>query len=335
MKRTSLICVTMLLISAGHLAASEDTNATSAGPSRGLVSFAGEAPEAVAAAVILPVAVPTILLDVSDVDTTISVPSTVTYHPGFDTYYASATGNPNYAGFVFGSAGGAPIHVEEPLNIDVRAWNYNANTNLLEVVTYDAVTGGAGRGLIEAQTDGSGLLTGGTASLLAAMPGNNGSQTAPAYNATANVFYSRDDNNVVNRVSRIDGSLLGTINLDFVSAGITSAPDDGIVYVPEIDALGVLDESAETLSLFDGSGAFLANVSLPLDVGGSSRRPGYANGQLFVWDSTLDGWQGLRILDDVSSITAIPTASTVGLVVFGLLLLVVSLLLLGRRRAMS
>lgn len=313
--------------------AADDTNEPVPGARPAPVPWTGVPAEGGEGAVPLAVAVPTIFLDVSGVQSTISVPSTVTYHPGFDFYYASGTGSTNRPAFVFGSGGGAPTHVEEPLNIDARSWNFNANTGLLEVVTFNAAAGGAGRGLIEAQTDGGGLLDGGTASLLATMPGNIGSQTAPAYDAGANVFFSRDNSNVVNRVSRADGTLVSTLNLDFASAGITAAPDDGIVYVPELAALGVLDELADTLSLFDLGGAYLATVSLPVDLTGNSRRPGYANGQLFVWDEALTGWQGLRIVDAVQPIQAIPALSTLGFAALALLLAALAVIGLRHRRA--
>lgn len=329
---TSVVLALAFTISPVH--AADDTNAPVPGARPAPVPWTGVPADAVDAAVPLAVAVPTIFLDVSGVQSTISVPSTVTYHPGFGFYYTSGTGNTARPAFVFGPGGGAPTHVEEPINIDARAWNFNSNTGLLEVVTFDAVSGGAGRGLIEAQTDGGGLLNGGTATLLPSMPGNIGSQTAPAFDAAANVFYSRDNSNVVNRVSRVDGSLVSTFNLDFASAGITAAPDDGIVYVPELAALGVLDEVADTLSLFDLGGAYLATVSLPVDLTSNSRRPGYANGQLFVWDEAQTGWQGLRIVGVLQPvIQAIPTLSALGFTALALLLAALAVAALRRRRA--
>ncbi len=326
-----LVLVLMIAVGAtGAALAADDTNATAASTGA-LVPFTGAAPQATQGVTLLAIAQPTILLDVSGTGATISVPSTVTYHPAYDLYYASATGNPTYAGFVFGPAGGAPIDLEQPLNIDVRAWNYNSNTALLEVVSYDALNGGAARGLIQAQTDGSGLLTGGTATLLASMPGNNGSQTAPAYDPAANVFFSRNGSNVVNVVNRSDGSLASTFNLDFASAGVTSVPDDGMVFVPELGAVGVLDEAADTLSLFDLGGAFLATVAIPFDVTDQSRRPGYANGQLFVWDDSLGGWQGLTIFGQ-PLIQDIPALSGRGLAALALLLIAAAIVGLRLRR---
>jgi hypothetical protein len=334
-KRAALTSVVLALVfTVSPVHAAGDTNEPAPGARPVPVPWTGVPADAVEGAVPLGVAVPTIFLDVSGVQSTISVPSTVTYHPGFGFYYASGTGNTTRPGFVFGPGGGAPTHVEEPLNIDPRAWNFNSNTGLVEVVTFDAVSGGAGRGLIEAQTDGGGLLNGGTASLLPSMPGNLGSQTAPAYDAGANVFYSRDNSNVVNRVSRVDGSLVSSFNLDFASAGITAALNDGIVFVPELAALGVLDELADTLSLFDLAGAYLATVSLPVDLTSDSRRPGYANGQLFVWDDASTGWQGLRIVDAVQPpIQEIPTLSAIGLSALALVLAGLAAAALRRRRA--
>jgi hypothetical protein len=240
-------------------------------------------------------AVRTIFLDATG--EAFSVPSSVAYHPGFDRYYASDTGGTGVPGFVFPGMGGAPLQTQTPLNIDPRAWNFNPNTGFLELVSFDAVTGGVGRGLIEARIDVSGNLTGGTTTLLPSMPGNNGSQTSPAYDPVSDVFYSRDSSSTVNVVRRSDGVLAGTILLDFTAASLASAYDDGIIFVPAADWLGVLDSAANRVVLFDRLGSFVGASALDITLTSSSRRPGYANGQLFAFDSARNGWQGFRILD--------------------------------------
>jgi len=226
-----------------------------------------------------------------------SVPSTVTYNPTFDQYYASYTGFTGVPAFVFGATGGSPVQTRMPLNIDPRAWNFNPNAGLLEVVTFSAVTGGAGQGLIEARVDATGMLTGATSTLLPSMPGNDGSQTAPAYDAVRDLFYSRSSSSTVNVVRRSDGSLAGTIVLDFTTAGISTVLDDGIVFVPEPRWLGVLDDASDSVAFFDLLGKFVGTTALDIMIDSTARRPGYTNGQLFVFDGARNGWQGYRVVD--------------------------------------
>lgn len=256
-----------------------------------------------------------------------SAESSVAYHPGFDQYYTSGIGDTSRPGFVYDSTG-TLIHTEDPLNIDVRAINFNPNTGLLEVVTFGAVTGGVDRGLIEAQLDGSGLYTGGTATLLASMPGNDGndgSQTMPAYDPARDRFYSRVSSNTVNIVARSDGSLLGTITLDFATAGVASATFYALGFAPSQDWLIVTDPGNDTAVIFDLNGDHVGtsalDVSVPFSYG-----MGFANGQLFV--QTGEGYQGFDIGAGASSASppaAIPTIGTYGLIftVLGLLMLAV------------
>lgn len=279
---------------------------------------------------LLPVAVRTIFLDVSAVSG-ISVPCSVAYHPGFSRYYASGTGSPDRPSFSFGPGGGVPLQVTDPLNIDCRAWNYNSNTGQLEVVSFNAQSGGTDKGLILPGTDGSGNLTGGTTTLLASMPGLNGSQTSPGYNPGADVFYSRAGSDTVNVVNRSDGSLNTTITLDFATAGVNSVPDDGTVYIPGDDLLGVVDSGDEAVVLFDLSGNYVTTLALDIDVVSNSRRPGYTNGQLFVWDGARDGWQGYQIAEQGN--VTIPTLSQTGIIILVLVLGVFSIVVIRRRVA--
>lgn len=259
---------------------------------RALSALAGAAVPFLAMAAPLDPAVRTIQLNP---DHSFSVPSSVAYHPGFDRYYASDTGSTDRPAFVFGPGGGVPLQIQQPLNIDARGWNYNANTGQLEIVTFNACCEGGARGLIAPGVDGSGNLTGGTTNLLAPLPGLPDSQVAPAFNPASNVFYARETGATVNVVSRTNGASAGTINLDFGSAGPISVPDDGIVYIPEEGWLGVLDQGDDELVVFDLAGNFMANIQLDIDVTSTSRRPGYANGQLFVYDPVADQWQGYEV----------------------------------------
>jgi hypothetical protein len=255
-----------------------------------------------------------------------SAESSVAYHPGFDQYYTSGIGTTGRPGFVYDSTG-TLIHTEDPLNIDVRAINFNPNTGLLEVVTFNAVTGGVGRGLIEAELDGSGLYTGGTATLLASMPGNDGNQTMPAYDPARDRFYSRASSNTVNIVARSDGSLLGTITLDFATAGVASATFFALGFAPSQDWLIVTDSADNTAVIFDLNGDHVGtsalDVSVPVEYA-----MGFANGQLFV--QTGEGYQGFDIGAGATSTSppaAIPTIGT-----YGLIFTVLGLLMLAARR---
>lgn len=270
----------------------------------------------------------TIFLD-SDGDAG-SVASPVAYHPAFDRYYGSGSGNTSVTGLAFGSSGGLPVSTVQPLNIDPRSWVYNANTAQLEVVSFDAVDVGTDQGLILPGVDAAGDLTGGTTELLASLPGLDGNQTAPAYDAGDDVFYSRSNSNSVNVVNRSDGSLAGTITLDFSGAGISSVVSDGIVYVPAEDLLGVLDASTDLAVFFNMDGTFASAAQLDVDVTSASRRPGFANGQLFVFDGARAGWQGYAIFELAES-RAIPTLSTSGLALLSLVMAALALVMLRGR----
>ena len=224
------------------------------------------------------------------------VDSSVAYHPSFNLYYAAHMGNPLHAGFVYNSAGSI-VQREEPLNIDVRSLYYNPNTGLIESVSYDAVSGGgAGKGLFDAQIDGSGFFNGGTATLLVSMPGNDGSQTIPAYDVTRDRFYSRDTSNSVSIVSRTNGASLGTITLDFAGAGVGSASAYVIAHVPSEDWLVILDYANNTAVVFDIVGNYIGTSALDTDVP-TTFAMGYANNQLFVgvYTSSRRGYQGYNI----------------------------------------
>lgn len=219
--------------------------------------------------------------------------SSVAYHPGFDQYYASDIGNPNLPAYVFDNTG-ALIQTQDPINIDVRAWNYNPSTDMLEVVTYNAVGGGSGYGLIEAQIDGSGFLTGGTSTILATMPGNDGTQTMPAYDPINDRFFSREDSGNVNIVNRADGSLIGTITLDLATAGAGAITYAAIGYDPSEEWLIVTDATNDTAVIFDTAGNYVGTSALDVNVD-SNYRMGYTNHQLFVFDSAQGGYQGYDI----------------------------------------
>lgn len=240
------------------------------------------------ASVVLPDGVPTIFLERGP--GTGSTPMSVAYHPLFSYYYASNGGNPSFAAWVYDAAGNR-IQDLGALGIDARGWNYNPNTGLLEVVAF-----GTG-GLWEAQVDGSGLLTGVANPLLGSMPGNNGSQTMPAYDPVNDLFYSRNQDGLVHRVSRTDGSFIDSFSLDLAAAGVTGGDltSYAIGYDPAFELLIVADATNDRALVFDTAGAFIGASNLAMNVP-TGFRMGYANGQIFVFDDSSNGWQGFEVL---------------------------------------
>lgn len=267
-------------------------------------------------------AVPTITLVVENGE------SGVAYHPEFGYYYAAEIGNLDRPAWVFDIDGNL-IHTEDPINIDIRSLNYNPNTGLMEAVSYNALNGGTDRGLINAELDGSGLFTAGTATLLATMPGNLSSQTMPAYDAARDRFYSRDNSNSVNIVDRSDGSLLGNITLDFATAGAGSVTEYAIGYAPSQDWLIVTDDTNNTAVVFDINGDYVGTSNLTGDVP-EDYDMGFANNQLFFYDSSSDFYRGFDIgagaPERPGAAEAIPS-----LTAFGTLLLALGILLLAAR----
>lgn len=243
---------------------------------------------------VLPNGVPTIYLERGAGSQT---PMNIAYHPGFDYYYGSNGGNPGYPGWVWNSSG-TRIQDLAAVNIDVRSWYYNPNTGQLEVLSYNAMGGGAQRGLIAPGVDGSGLLTGGTTTLMASVPGLISAQTMPAYDPNGDLFYSRDANNAtVNVASRATGAFVSSFNLDLASAGVTGGDltDYAMGYDPAFNLLIVTDDPNNRALVFDTNGAYIGASALNVDVP-SNYRVGYANGQLFVFDTLRNGWQGYTIL---------------------------------------
>ena len=232
------------------------------------------------AVAVLPNAVPTINLSGSGNGST---PMSIAYHPSFNQYYGALGGSASFSGFVWDAAGNL-LGSQTPINIDSRSLNYNPNTGLIENVTFAAVGGGAGFGLFSMGLDGSGLFTGSNSGpILATLPGLNGSQTMPAYDAARNQLYSRASGATVNVVSRSTGGLLSVVNLDLASAGSPVLQNNTIGYDAISDALIAVDVSNVRALVFDLSGNFLGASDLPAGtILSSSFSMGYANGQLFV-----------------------------------------------------
>ncbi len=265
---------------------------------------------------------------------TFSSPMNVAYHPSFDQYYASTGGSPSFQASVYDNTG-AIVNNIATINIDVRAWNYNPNTGLMEVVTYNANAGGTGFGLIQAQLDGSGFYTGGTTELLAVMPGNINTQTMPAYDSGNNVFYSRSSGNTVNVVSRTNGSLLNTFNLDTASASSGTLNSNALGFSEPDGWLIVIDTTNNTAVVFDTSGNYVGTSALDISTE-ATFGAGFANGQLFAWDDSRSGWQGYNIGGSGPGIAVLEPATPVPtLSAYGIVLTALGLLLVATRRLRS
>ena len=220
-------------------------------------------------------------------------PMNVAYHPGFDQYYTGGGGFGTNSGAVFDGAGN--LVQDSDVVVDLRALNYNANTGELEAATYNAVNGGADYGLYSIGLDGSGHYDATSAELLASVPGLIDSQTMPAYNPDADVFYSGSNGNPnVNVADRSDGSFISSFSLDLNGRNNSTY---AVGYDPDNGWIIIADTGLDQLHVFDTSGNHLGSSNLDMDIAGGYGF-GYTNGQAFVWDQSRTGWQGYRIKAD-------------------------------------
>lgn len=227
----------------------------------------------------------------------------VTWDPSSQQYYAAGTGSgePMYSPLFTYAANGTLVD-EFPayLEHDLRSINYNSNTNKLELMTFTARDGGIGavggraQGLFEADRDASGLPTGSTTALLGSLPGNLGRQTMPVYDAGRDLFYSFSNTNIFNRVSRVNGSLLGNIALDTAPIGNPGFTWFASGFDQQNDLLVVTSGNVDKAYTYRVDGTYADTWDLDIDVGGFYGT-GFANGQLFVYDSARSGWQGYAI----------------------------------------
>jgi len=224
---------------------------------------------------------------------------TVAYHPGFKQYYGSGGGSPSNPGYVWSSSGtllqGGGYG--NPVGIDVRAWNWNPNTNQLEILPY-GVQGGV-YALSTPNLDGSGFLTGSNTSLLGSMPGIPDYQTSAAYDPSRDVYQARETGgNVVRQVSRSTGNQTGSVSLDFGAAGINAGMlnEYNVSYDPAHDLLAVQDYSAspDVVYMFHATnGSFAGSNTLAADTPYPYYNGSFSNGQYFQWTDT--GWQGYKL----------------------------------------
>lgn len=256
-----------------------------------------------------------------------SNPMAVAYHPGQNRYYGGDGGRNDYPGFTWDAAGNL-LDVQAPINMDVRAYNFNPNTGNIEVVTFSAVGGGSPDALMTAGLDANGFLSGTNTTALSAMPGLPGTQTMPAYDPAADVFYARSTTGTVNIVNRSDGTLAGTISLDLAAAGTPTLQSDFVGYDRSRQLLITVDTDNERALVHDLSGNFLgASNVVNFNPQQANFSAGYANGQLFLFDTDIDAYRGFSLFEEaLAPSMPIPTMQTWGLLLLVALMLGTALL---------
>lgn len=212
----------------------------------------------------------------------VSNTASIGFDPMLGLYYGSRAGSSSYTASVWDLAGNQEQSLA-PMNIDARAWNYNSNTGEIEVVTFTS-------GLFSAERDANGRLLGSYNEVLANLPDSPSSQTMPSYNAATNEFYAYGSSGSEVRVlDAATGNLNETITLDLASAGISGLSSHFVGYDPFENAL--IGTNSDTAYVFGLDGSFLGSSSLSLTAL-NAFNAGYANGQLFLYNSGLQGFQG-------------------------------------------
>jgi hypothetical protein len=217
-------------------------------------------------------------------------PMNVAYDPGRDLYYTGGGGFPANDATVLDGNGNIVSTNQVPA--DLRSWFYNPNTGNLELVSYNAVGGGGDYGFFTCGRDGSGYLDGTKTLVLANMSGLNGSQTMPAFDPVANVLYSgTSGSTTVNKVDRATGSLISTISC---TGGPGSNGGYSVGYDGDENWLMLFDSTGSRVMVYDGtSGAYIGSAAVDLTY--ANYGFGYANKQVWVYDSNRNGWQGYDI----------------------------------------
>ncbi len=217
-------------------------------------------------------------------------PMNVAWDPSRSLYYTGGGGYSSNTATVNDTSGSVLSGI--PVPGDLRAWNYNPNTGNLEMVTYAAQSGGGDYGFFSVGRDGSGYLDGTKSLVLSSMPGLADSQTMPAFDPVANVLYSGSvGSNSVNKVDRTNGSLISTINC---SGGPGSNDTYSVGYDRDENWLMLFNNSSSSVMVFNGtSGAYIGSATT--DIAAFFYGFGYANKQVWVYDSSRNGWQGYDI----------------------------------------
>ncbi len=211
--------------------------------------------------------------------------SSIAFDPNLGLYYGSQVGSSSYSAAVWDPTG-TQQQLLDPLNIDARSWFYNPNTGDLELVTFTS-------GLFTVNRNPDGTLLGSYAELFASLSGSPTSQTMPSYNPATNELYAYGSGGAdVSVLDRATGNLKSTITLDLASAGIGGLSSYFIGYDPNENVL--IGTSGATAYVFGLDGSFQGSSALTLGTDGNYDA-GYANGQLFLYNDGLQGWQGFDL----------------------------------------
>ena len=217
----------------------------------------------------------------------VSNSGSIAYDPNLGLYYGSRVGSSSYTAAVWDPMGTQQQKLS-PLNIDARSWIYNPNTGSLELVTFTS-------GLFTVNRDGDGLLLGTYDELIEQLPGSPTSQTMPSYNPATNELYAYGLGGAdVSVLDRETGNLNSTITLDLASAGISGLSSYFIGYDPNENVL--IGTQGFTAYIFKLDGTFVGSTALSLATDGDFDA-GYANGQLFLYNAGVQGYQGFDLFD--------------------------------------
>ena len=252
-------------------------------------------------------------------------PQNIAFDPTLGRYYGGTGGSTNDSAYVW-DATGQLVQAFHPINIDLRAMNFNPVTGGIEAVTFDARSGNGSGALMALARDADGLFTSTMATpLLASMPGVIDEQSAPVYDPARHAFYSLGTQSDpalaghVNVVSRTNGALVGQIKLDLAAAGSPTLQGEFIGFDPAVQALiGMTADRTQAMVFSSRDGSFLGASTLPsFSTESIPEGFGYGNGHLFVFDSAQREYRGF----DVINTAAVPEPSDFALLALGLPLL--------------
>lgn len=218
------------------------------------------------------------------------IPMEVGFHPQFNRYYAVSGEDSAFWVWTYDNQGKVVSGPTEA-GADIRSLNYNPNTGALEVVQ----AGDSELRVAEIDQDGNWVDAGTSAGVIIQKPH---SQSMPVYDPASDCFYAyaASGSSNVSVISRTSGLITGTIELDLDSAGIppTNLTSFACGFLEQMDWLVVFDFINNDAVVFDtlgnycGTSGFTSNVE-------SSFGCGSANGQLWVFDSTRNGWRGYSL----------------------------------------